>query len=127
MIELAAEISGSESVLAGLDTLIAPQQQRLDVVITELRHLREEQAREAERAEIRGIGEAGLAALGQMPDLHPLIAKFEEERVKLRKIVATGFLRLPIPPRAAAANAELITLDKAFADKIALVLKLLGR
>jgi seryl-tRNA synthetase len=131
-VALAAQISGAESVIAGLVALIAPKQQRLDAALTDLRHLREDAARQKELDEIARIEADGMAALSRIADaLHKTLGtelvKLEESRLKLRQISGRGFNRFPAPPASVAANNAHNNLGKALVEKLDPVLKLIGR
>jgi hypothetical protein len=129
---LAAQISGAESVIAGLTQLTAPKQQRLDVVITELRHLREELSRAEQIGEVTNLRREGEAILSRLEHtIAQAIGKdldaYRTLRVRLDQIAGTARAGVfPIPAPALAAIDTRRHLDKVAHEKLTPIMKTAG-
>jgi small-conductance mechanosensitive channel len=126
MIEVAAEIAGSESVIEGLNALIRPKQSRLDEVLTQLRFRREAGQRAAELAEIVNLRHDGEAIAKR------IAASVAAMRSDLDAYFAILQRLGRIPGHAALATASAANeckrhLDKTLADILTPFFRLMGK
>jgi hypothetical protein len=131
-VALAALISGAESVIAGLVALVAPKQQRLDAVLTELRHIREDRSRAEAVGEVSNILREYEAVLSR--SAHAILQTAGKDleslqglRARLGKIAGTARMGVfPVPAPAMAAATAKRRLDTLTLEQFDPLLRLLG-
>ena len=132
-VEMAAEIAGSESVIGGLNVIIAPKQRRLDEVLTELRHQREAAQKAAEIGEVTGLHRDAEAIITRIASVLQSTVRSDLDayiavRQRLDRIVNRAQMgSFPIPAPSMAANEARKKLDKLLLEKLGPILKMLGR